>query len=176
MNELNIEAFRDLIENQLPFNKFIGIKLLSLEPGLCRLYVPYKDELIGDTRRGALHGGVISTLVDTCGGFAVWSMCDITDKLSTIDLRVDYLKPAFGNDIVAESRVKLLGNRVGNASTVLYSRDDPETILAEGRSVYNIRRGDPADSGKRRGDALGGTRRHHSGASARDAASVYLPL
>lgn len=149
MHELNIEAFRDLIENRMPFNRYLGIKLLSLEPGICKLYIPYKAELVGDFRRGALHGGVISTLVDTCGGFAVWSMCELDDKLSTIDMRVDYLKPAFGNDLVAESRVKLLGNRVGNASTILYSRNDPETILAEGRSVYNIRRGDPANSGTR---------------------------
>jgi uncharacterized protein (TIGR00369 family) len=150
MNAQDLASFRDLIENQLPFNKFIGIKLLSLEPGICKLYIPYKNELIGDTRRGALHGGVISTLVDTCGGFAVWSMCDITDRLSTIDMRVDYLKPAFGDDLVAESQVKLLGNRVGNASTILYSRNNPGIILAEGRSVYNIRRGDPAGSGERK--------------------------
>ncbi|EMG37487.1 hypothetical protein PCS_01778 [Desulfocurvibacter africanus PCS] len=147
MNAQEMESFRDLIENQLPFNKFIGIKLLSLEAGTCKLYIPYKDELIGDTRRGALHGGVISTLIDTCGGFAVWSMCDITDRLSTIDMRVDYLKPAFGDDLVAESQVKLLGNRVGNASTVLYSRNNPGVILAEGRSVYNIRRGEPTGAG-----------------------------
>ena len=57
MTPQEMEIFRDLIENQLPFNKFMGIKLLSLEPGLCRLYIPYKYELIGDTRRGALHGG-----------------------------------------------------------------------------------------------------------------------
>ena len=141
MTPQELEIFRDLIENQLPFNKFMGIKLLSLEPGLCRLFIPYKDELVGDARRGALHGGVISTLVDTCGGFAVWSMCGIGDKLSTIDMRVDYLKPALGrDDLVAESRVKLLGNRVGNASTILYARNEPDVILAEGRSVYNIRR------------------------------------
>jgi len=140
MQTLDIDSFRDLIENCLPFNKYIGIKLLSLEPGLCKLLIPFKAELVGDTRRGALHGGVMSTLIDTCGGFAVWSMCDITDKLSTIDMRVDYLKPAFSDDLVAESQVKLLGNRVGNASTIIYSRNDPDVIVAEGRSVYNIRR------------------------------------
>ncbi|MFO7595769.1 MAG: hypothetical protein R6W92_05405, partial [Desulfocurvibacter africanus] len=43
--------------------------------------------------------------------------------------------------------IKLLGNRVGNASTVLYSRNNPGVILAEGRSVYNIRRGEPTGSG-----------------------------
>jgi len=141
MNETELRSFTDLIENQIPFNAFLGVKLLSLKKGECKLLIPYRPELVGDSRRKALHGGVISMLVDTCGGFAVWSMCAVSDKIATIDLRVDYLKPAFDKDLVAESHVRLLGNRVGNASTVLYSRDAPDVIVAEGRSVYNIRRG-----------------------------------
>jgi len=141
MHAQDLASFRDLIEEKIPFNKFLGIKLLSLEKGICKLYIPYREELIGDSRRKALHGGVISTLIDTCGGFAVWSMCNITDKIATIDMRVDYLKPALENDLVAESHVKLMGNRVGNAYTFLYSSNDPSVVIAEGRSVYNVRRG-----------------------------------
>lgn len=141
MSQPGIQAFQELIEQKIPFNRHLGVRLVSLEKGICKLMIPFKDEFLGDTRRGALHGGVISMLVDTCGGFAVWSMCAITDRISTIDMRVDYLKPAFASDLVAEAHVRLLGNRVGNASTMLYSASDPSVIVAEGRSVYNIRRG-----------------------------------
>lgn len=134
-------AFQELIEHSIPFNAFLGIKLVSLESGICKLSIPFRQELLGDFRRGAVHGGVISTLIDTCGGFAVWSMCKVTDKIATIDLRVDYLKPALSADLVAESRVRLLGNRVGNASTIIFMSGEPNQIVAEGRSVYNIRRG-----------------------------------
>jgi uncharacterized protein (TIGR00369 family) len=134
-------AFQELIEKNIPFNAFLGIKLLSLEPGVCKLSIPFRQELIGDVRRGALHGGVISTLIDTCGGFAVWSMCKVTDKIATIDLRVDYLKPAISADLIAEARVRLLGNRVGNASTIIFMSGEPNQVVAEGRSVYNVRRG-----------------------------------
>lgn len=133
-------AFRDLIENGIPFNAFLGIKVRSLAKGTCTLYVPFREELVGDARHDALHGGVISALVDTSGGFAVWSMCDINDRIATIDMRVDYLKPARGSGVVAESQVKLLGNRVGNVHTRVYSEADPEETIAEGRAVYNIRR------------------------------------
>ncbi len=134
------EVFRDLIENGIPFNVHVGIKVRSLLPGQCSLVVPNRPEVVGDSRRGALHGGVISMLVDTCGGFAVWTLGKPSDRIATIDLRVDYLKPAIHGDLIAESTVKMHGNRVGNVHTIVFTSEDPETIVAEGRSVYNIRR------------------------------------
>lgn len=134
------EAFKDLVENKVPFNKHLGIKLLALEKGMCKLFLPFSQQLVGDSRRGAVHGGVISSLIDTCGGFAVWAASGLEDRISTIDMRVDYLKPILGCSMVAESRIKLLGNRVGNVHTTVFSEDDPARLLAEGRAVYNIRK------------------------------------
>lgn len=136
----DFEAFKDLIENRIPFNSYLGIRLLALESGMCRLLVPHSDALVGDSRRGALHGGVISTLIDTCGGFTVWAASGIADRISTIDLRVDYLQPAIGCSLVAEGHLKLLGNRVGNAHVLVHPEGDSECVLAEGRAVYNIRK------------------------------------
>jgi len=133
-------ALRDLIENKIPFNRFVGIRVRTLDRGRCKLYIPYRAQLLGDSRRKAIHGGVLSMLIDTCGGFAIWSMCDIDARIATIDLRVDYLKPAVATGLVAEASVKLFGNRVGNAHVVIYSEEDPDFVFAEGRGVYNIRK------------------------------------
>ncbi|NCC23663.1 MAG: PaaI family thioesterase [Deltaproteobacteria bacterium] len=132
--------FRRLIEEGIPFNAFLGLKVLHLEPGDCRLLLPFRSEFVGDARRGALHGGVISTLIDVCGGFTVWSRGHVDDRVATIDLRVDYLMPAVDGDIVAHGRLRLLGNRVGNAQVEVFSREHPDRLLAEGKGVYNIRR------------------------------------
>jgi uncharacterized protein (TIGR00369 family) len=138
---MDMNVLRDLIENGLPFNRLIGIRVVELEEGRVRLRVPFREELVGDSRRPALHGGVISTLVDVCGGFAVWTCCKLDDRIATIDLGVDYLHPAGAADLYAESTVRLLGNRVGNAHVVVWSADAPEKHVAVGRAVYNIRRG-----------------------------------
>jgi uncharacterized protein (TIGR00369 family) len=140
MNPNDREAFRALIEGGIPFNAYLGFRLVHIGDRKCSLLLPFRSELVGDSRRNALHGGVISALIDTCAGFAVWCAGSIDDRISTIDLRVDYLKPAVGKDIVAESTVRLLGNRVGNVHTLVWAVDEPEITLAEGRSVYNIRR------------------------------------
>lgn len=139
---MDYAALTDLIENGLPFNKLLGIRAAEVAEGRVHLFIPYREDLVGDVRRPALHGGVISTLADVCAGFAVWTRCRLRDRLATIDLRVDYLRPAGPEDLHAEAVVKLLGNRVGNATVTLWSGARKDEPVAEGRGVYNIRRGE----------------------------------
>lgn len=139
----NNEDYTELIsfiEKKIPFNKYMGITVQEAENGFARLSLPYRPEFIGDARRPALHGGILSTLIDTCGGVALWTCCHVSDAIATIDMRVDYLRPAPLKDLMAESRVRLMGNRVGNVHTQVFTLDRPENIIAEGRAVYNIRR------------------------------------
>jgi len=137
---MDFKALADLIENGIPFNKVLGIRACEVVEGRVKLVIPFRDDLIGDSRRPALHGGVISTLADVCAGFAVWTRCELDDRIATIDLCVDYLRPATAHDLYAEATVRLIGNRVGNAQVVLWSGDNPGEHVAEGRGVYNIRR------------------------------------
>ena len=137
---MDFKALADLIENGVPFQKMLGIRVSEIAAGRVKLFIPFREELIGDTRRPALHGGVISTLADLCAGFAVWTRCRLNDRIATIDLVVDFLHPATPSDLYAEATVKLLGNRVGNAHVVLWSEGNPDQHVAEGRGVYNIRR------------------------------------
>ncbi len=136
------DLFRQIIEEKIPFNKLIGVKVHALEAGTCALYLPFRHELIGDVNRMTLHGGVLSMLIATCGSFAVWSICSPEDKIVTIDMGIDYLRPVPGTDLIAEARIRYVGSRVGNAHTVIYPFGEKDNILAEGRSVYNIRRND----------------------------------
>jgi len=135
-----LETIRQIIEEEVPFDKYLGIKVDALAPGFARLSIPFQEAFIGDKRRPALHGGVISTLIDTCGGTAAWTHCSKDDRISTVDIRVDYLRPGPDDDIVAEASVQRTGNRVSVVHTRVYAAKDPKTIIAEGRSVYNIRR------------------------------------
>ena len=131
---------KEVIEKKIPFDLFLGRKVECVEKGYARLRLPYRPEFIGDSRRPALHGGVISMLIDTCGGAAVWASGDVRDRISTIDMRVDFLRPAPPEDLVAEARVKLLGNRVGNTQVIVFAASAPDVIVAEGRAVYNVRK------------------------------------
>jgi uncharacterized protein (TIGR00369 family) len=133
------DVLRQVMEELIPFNRYLGVKLAEAREGYARLEVPFREELIGDPLRPALHGGVLSALADTAGGAAVWTgLADNDARVSTIDLRVDYLRPARLVTIVAEASVVRLGNRVGVADVRLYNLDAPDVTIATGKGVYNI--------------------------------------
>jgi len=129
-----------LMEQEVPFNRHLGIKVLEMCEGFVKALVPFRTEFIGDPRRPALHGGVLSAVMDACGGFAVWTYFDIADLISTVDMRVDYLRPGPDEDFLAESKVVRTGNRVSVVHTIVYSAGNPDQPIAEGRAVYNTRR------------------------------------
>src|SRR6185295_15797791 len=94
---------RQLMDELIPFNKFLGIRMEEHRSGYTRFSLAIREEFIGDPLRRAIHGGVISTLIDVAGGAAVWSSLDdpLWGRVSTIDLRVDYLRPGKIEPIVA---------------------------------------------------------------------------
>lgn len=137
------DALKRLMEEGVPFNVFLGLRVDSIEKGVVRMVLPYREEFLGDVRRPALHGGIISTLIDTCGGVAAWSYCTKEDKIATVDMRVDYLLPAPAEDLAVEARVERLGNRVAVVSSAVYpatAHRRKRKCIATGRAVYNIRR------------------------------------
>ena len=134
------KEFLGLIQEIIPFNKFLGITVDEAREGYVRLQLPYRAEYIGDASRPALHGGVISTLIDTCGGFAVWTQLRIEDRVSTIDLRVDYLAPGAPEPLYADGTVVRVGNRVGVVDVRCWQASAPARTVATGKGVYNIKR------------------------------------
>ena len=96
MNE-NIPLAPDAVKKffmNLPFAKFLGLTLDRLGNGEATMTMPYQKKLIGDPKSGVIHGGVVTTLLDSCCGAAVMTAGDPKFPTATIDLRIDYMRPA----------------------------------------------------------------------------------
>jgi uncharacterized protein (TIGR00369 family) len=127
-----------IMQDHVPFNRHVGIQGESASAGRAVLVLPVRPEHVGDPRRPALHGGVLSTLIDTAGGVAAWSALEPHETVSTVDLRVDYLEPASTEaPLRAEAELVRKGNRVCHVR-VAVTQDG--LLVAEGRGVYNIHR------------------------------------
>ncbi|MFV1957312.1 MAG: PaaI family thioesterase [bacterium] len=135
-----LNELKKFMTNKIPFNEFLQLEVEELKEGYARLKLPFRSEFVGDVRRPALHGGIISTLIDVCGGAAVWTHFTVEDGIATIDIRVDFLRPGPDDDLVAESEVVRVGNRVAVVNTTVFTSKNKDTIIAEGRAAYNIRR------------------------------------
>lgn len=139
IDEVTLEKVVEFMEKHIPFNAFLGIRVPRAGGGFARLELSYRKEFIGDPYRPALHGGVVSTMIDTCGGCAVYTAANPMDRVSTVDLRVDYIRPGPLKDIACEGTVVRLGNLVGVTDMKLFAIDEPQRIIATGKGVYNIR-------------------------------------
>jgi uncharacterized protein (TIGR00369 family) len=136
---MDAETLKQVMESFIPFNVYLGVRVVHIDRKTCRLEVPFRPELVGDPVRPALHGGVLSALADAAGGGAMWlGIEDPRARVSTIDLRIDYLRPARLEAVVAEAHVVRLGNRVGVADVRLYNAPSPDVTIATGKGVYNI--------------------------------------
>jgi uncharacterized protein (TIGR00369 family) len=112
----------------IPHVRELNIGVIAAEPGKAILKLPYQDKLVGNPDNGVLHGGAITTLVDTVCGFAALSAVGDGLPLATLDLRIDYLKPATPDeDLLAEAHAyKMTRNIVFIRSTAYHSDpDDP---------------------------------------------------
>jgi uncharacterized protein (TIGR00369 family) len=137
---MDLTVLRHLVEEYIPFNRFLGVRATSLSVGRVELEIPYREELIGDPLKPALHGGVMSMLADVAGGMAIWSTLeDMSLRLSTIDLRVDYLRPGKLESLVAEGTIVRVGRSVGVADVRLFQRSAPADSVATGKGVYAIK-------------------------------------
>ena len=148
------ERLRRFFEESIPFNRFLGLRVPLLRQGRVSLLLPFRPELIGDPSRPALHGGTISMLADTAGGAAVFTGVQDGDRVSTVDLRIDYLRPGASVDTVAEATVVRLGGRLGVSRIQIWQErsagnesaeargDEQEArrLIAEATGVYSIRR------------------------------------
>jgi uncharacterized protein (TIGR00369 family) len=144
-----VAGLKSIFEDRIVFNRVIGLKIASLKPERVVGGIAMKNDLVGHYTFNRLHGGVISAGLDAMGGLAVMAAIGARHldesshqrlqrfgKLGTIDLRVDYLRPAVGDSFELRAEVIRLGSRV--ASTRMEFRGAEGRLLASAAGAYII--------------------------------------
>ena len=115
-----------------PFMRFLGLEMVRAEKGVVEIRLPFREEFVRHDGSDWLHGGVVSALADIAGDYAV--MPETAAGVPTIDMRVDYLRPARRGDLTAVGKTVRVGRTVSIADVEI--RDSTGTLVAVGRACY----------------------------------------
>ncbi len=135
------------IDDYSEFLSWIGTTVEHAGPGTLTLAIPYDEKLtnirpyVDDDVRPDIHGGIAASLIDTTGGFALWTELEdsIATNVATINLNVNYLRPATG-DLEATANVVRVGGTIGVSEIVVESTtpDGQTREVAIGQGAYRI--------------------------------------
>lgn len=120
----------------LPHCAAIGISYVGIEGRKPTLKVDWREDLVGNPGQGVIHGGVITSLVDTCSAVAVAAQLPDYETIATLDLRIDYLRSATpGRAIYCTAECYRLANQVAFTRAVCF-HDDVNHPIAHGVATF----------------------------------------
>jgi uncharacterized protein (TIGR00369 family) len=124
---LDLLVARRLVE-AVPHNHALGLQAVEVTKTYAVVRLPYSPKLVGNPDTGVLHGGAITALLDGCSGAAVFAALPVWLPIATLDLRIDYLRPAeTGRDVFAKGTCYKMTKNVAFTRAVAYHdrEDDP---------------------------------------------------
>ena len=130
LNQAMVEA--------VPFNAALRLSCIEFGPGMAKVRLPWREELVGNPETRVLHGGVVTSLIDATCGLAVFMKLANPGRIATLDLRIDYLRPGeAGRDIIARAECYKLTRQVAFVRAVAY-HDDPEDPIAVAAATFRL--------------------------------------
>ena len=122
-----------------PFMRFLGLRVVNVahERGEITVTMPMRPEIERGVGTAQFHGGPIAAFIDCVGDFAVALV--VGGGVPTINIRIDYLKPAVGKSITGTARVRRSGRTVTVVDIDVL--DEANALVAVGRGTYSSQRG-----------------------------------
>jgi uncharacterized protein (TIGR00369 family) len=144
-----IAGLKEIFEHKIVFNRTLGLKITEVSASKVAARIEMKPEFVGHYAHNRVHGGVISAGLDAIGGFGVMAAIGARHrdepvakrierfgKLGTIDLRIDYLRPAIGEWFELRAEVLRCGSRVASTRMEFLGADG--TLLSMGSAAYIV--------------------------------------
>jgi uncharacterized protein (TIGR00369 family) len=113
--------------NAKGFSHAAGFRVVAVEPGHAELALARRDDLVQFF--GHFHGGVITALADQAAGIAVTSGLPKGRIGVTVELKINFLSPADGSELVARAKTLNMSGSIGVAVVEIFSKDEKSERL-----------------------------------------------
>ena len=107
--------------------RLIGAQLSRVEPGAVDITMPWRADLT--QQHGYIHAGILSTIVDTAGGYAGYTLFPADSSVLTVEYKLNLLAPGEGDSFVAEGRVVKPGRTLCIVQGEVHAIADERRVL-----------------------------------------------
>ena len=115
--------------NAKGFTAAAGFRIVAVQPGSAEVSLPRRPDLLQFF--GHFHGGVIAALADQAAGIAVTSSLPSGKIGVTVEIKVNFLSPADGSELVTRAKTLKMSGSIGVATVEVFSKDGAtETLCA----------------------------------------------
>jgi uncharacterized protein (TIGR00369 family) len=113
----------------VPHAAALQLTVMEIKAGEAVCKIPYAEHLVGNPDTGVVHGGVITSLLDNTCGIAVGAKTQLRGQIATLDLRIDYMKPANPHeDIFAYAECYKVTKNIAFVRGLAYHTDRADPI------------------------------------------------
>lgn len=128
------EALMAWQKTKNPFWSLLGMELVAVKKGWAKIRLPFSEKLANGI--GLAHGGAIFSPADSAVGMALVGLLDRDETISTLEMKINFLKPLTGGAIIAEARIVHRGSMTAIGEVEV--RDEDKNLVAKGLATYAI--------------------------------------
>lgn len=135
----DVSQIENIISHGIPHCADIGLEVADLVDDAVIFRLPYQERFAGNPVNGVLHGGIITTVIDTAAGMCIYAKLQKYVPIATLDLRIDYLKPATpGEAVMARAVCYKLTRQIAFTRAIAY-HTDPDDPIANSVGTFMLR-------------------------------------
>jgi uncharacterized protein (TIGR00369 family) len=129
-------SFKEALLNRLParmaFWQLLGIEFVDVERGWAKMRMPFAEKLTNSAGIG--HGGALFTLADSAGSMALVSMVAKGEVVTTVEMKINFLRSFSSGEVVAEARILHCGKTTALGDIDI--KDEGGTLIAKGTATF----------------------------------------
>jgi len=128
------ESLLNWMETKNPFWSLLGMEIIEIKKGWAQIRLPFSEKLANGI--GVMHGGAIFSPADSAVGMALVGLIDKDENISTLEMKINYLKPLTAGDIIAEAKIVHRGTMTAIGDVEV--KDEKGNLIAKGLATYAI--------------------------------------
>jgi acyl-CoA thioesterase len=128
------ESLLNWMETKNPFWSLLGMEIIEIKKGWAKIRLPFSEKLANGI--GVAHGGAIFSPADSAVGMALIGLINRDENISTLEMKINYLRPFTSGEIVAEAKIVHKGTMTAIGDVEV--KDEKGNLIAKGLATYAI--------------------------------------